>query len=97
MLFTKTCQNVKAILVYLQSDVGSTEKMADIKTTNIPSRNRGRLVSMVTMLNAGRPGSIPGRAGFFSSPQRPDRFRSPPSLLSNGYRGPFPGDKAVGA
>jgi hypothetical protein len=27
---------------------------------------------------------------FFSSTRRPDRFRGPPSLLSNGYRGHFP-------
>jgi hypothetical protein len=27
---------------------------------------------------------------FFSSPPRPDRLWGPPSLLSNGYQGPFP-------
>jgi hypothetical protein len=36
-------------------------------------------------------GSIPDRArGFFLQPLRPDRLWSPPSLLSNGYRGSFP-------
>jgi hypothetical protein len=30
-------------------------------------------------------GSIPEKAKFFSSPSRPDRLWSPPSLLSNGY------------
>jgi hypothetical protein len=33
-------------------------------------------------------GWIPGRSKrFFSSPQRPDRFWCPPSLLFSGYRG----------
>jgi hypothetical protein len=35
-------------------------------------------------------GSSPGRSlEFFSSPPRPDRLWGPPSLLSNGYEGPF--------
>jgi hypothetical protein len=35
-------------------------------------------------------GSIPGRSkGFFLYPLCPDRLWGPPSLLSNGYRGPF--------
>jgi hypothetical protein len=41
------------------------------------------------------PGSIPGRS-IFSSSQRPDRLRGPPSLLFNGYRGSFPGVKRKG-
>jgi hypothetical protein len=36
-------------------------------------------------------------ASIFTSPSRPDRLCGPPSLLSNGYRGPFPGGKAAGA
>jgi hypothetical protein len=46
-------------------------------------------VGTVTLLRAGRPkdrGPIPGRGKTFL----------PPSLLSNGYRGPFPEDKATG-
>jgi hypothetical protein len=43
------------------------------------------------------PGSIPGSARFLSSPQRPDRIWDPPNLLTNGYRGPFPDVKTVGA
>jgi hypothetical protein len=43
------------------------------------------------------PVSIPGSARFLSSPQRPDRFCGPPSVLSTGYRaGSFPGGKAAG-
>jgi hypothetical protein len=37
------------------------------------------------------PGLIPGNARFFSCPQRPNRLWGPPSLLSKGYRGYFPG------
>jgi hypothetical protein len=33
------------------------------------------------------PASVPDSARFLSSPQCPDRFWGPPSLLSNGYRG----------
>jgi hypothetical protein len=36
------------------------------------------------------PSSIPGRARFLSSPQRPDRLWGPPSFLSDGYQGLFP-------
>jgi hypothetical protein len=33
---------------------------------------------------------VPVGARFFSSACRPDRFWSPPTFLSNGYRGLFP-------
>jgi len=36
-------------------------------------------------------GLVPGRSWeFLSSPPRPDRLWSPPSLLSNGFQGLFP-------
>jgi len=34
---------------------------------------------------------------FFSSKFCPDRLRNPPSLLSNGYQGFLPWEKAAGA
>jgi hypothetical protein len=37
------------------------------------------------------------RSRIFTSHYRPDRLCGPPSLLSNGYRGSFPGGKAAGA
>jgi hypothetical protein len=33
---------------------------------------------------------VPVEARFFSSPRGPNRFWGPPSLLFNGYTGPFP-------
>jgi hypothetical protein len=38
---------------------------------------------------------VPVVAGLFSAPRCPDRFWGPPSLLSNGHLGLFPGSKAV--
>jgi hypothetical protein len=40
---------------------------------------------------------VPVGSRIFSSPRRPDRLWDPRNLLSNGYRGLFPGGKAAGA
>jgi hypothetical protein len=56
-------------------------------------RHRDSSVGISTGYGLDGQGWIPGIARFFSSPQRPD----PLCLLSNGYRGLFPRDKATGA
>jgi hypothetical protein len=54
-------------------------------------RSRGSSVSIVTDYGLDDRGSIPDRGrGFLFQSLRPDRLWGPPSLLSNGYRGPFP-------
>jgi hypothetical protein len=68
----------------------------DTRACNI-YRSRNRSVSVVTRLQAGRPG-FNFRKGqrFFSSLPHPDLLWGPPSLPSNGYRGFFPLGKAAG-
>jgi len=56
-------------------------------------QSRGISVTIGSRLRAGWPGfySRRGQWHFFSSPSRPDRLWGPPSLLSNGCWGSFPG------
>jgi hypothetical protein len=76
---------------------GETSDFSFIDAT----RSRDSSVSIETGLRSGRPGFNSWRdqrTGFsFSWPLRPDRLWCPPSLLSSGYWGLFPGGKATGA
>jgi hypothetical protein len=51
------------------------------------SRSRDSSVDIATGFWLDSPGSIPGSARFFSSPQRPEWNWGSPILLSNGYQG----------
>jgi hypothetical protein len=53
------------------------------------------LVSRVTGYRMDGPGSIPGNARFFCSPQRPDWLWGPGNLLFMGIGSFFPGGKAA--
>jgi len=58
-----------------------------ILTTSEYVGSRGSSVTIVTRLQARRPGLIPDRCWEFSyPPPRPERLWGPPSLLSIAYR-----------
>jgi hypothetical protein len=58
-------------------------------------RGRDTAVGIATCYGRGVGVWVPVRVRFFPSPRLPDRFCGPPYLLSNGYRGSFPGGKAA--
>jgi hypothetical protein len=63
-------------------------------------RTRDSVVGIVTSYGLDDRGvgvRVPVGSRIFSSPRRPDRLWGPPSILSNGYRGSFPGGKATGS
>jgi hypothetical protein len=64
---------------------------------SVCSRSRDSSVGIAMGYGLDGPDSIPGNAKMFSSSQRPDRLQGPPSLLSNGHRGLFPGSEAAGS
>jgi hypothetical protein len=53
--------------------------------------SRDSSVGIATGYRLGSPGSLPGSARFFYTPQRPDRPWGPPSLLPGGSRWLYPG------
>jgi hypothetical protein len=62
--------------------------------------NRDSIVGITTgygLEDRGTGVRVPVGSRIFSSPRHPDRLWGPPSLLSNGYGGSFPGGKAAGA
>jgi hypothetical protein len=74
------CLKFFPIFLSLSEDPGYRSRYSDCLRAG---RSRGR-------------SSSPGRVRIFSSPYRPDRLLGPPSLLTNGYRGLFPGVKGQG-
>jgi hypothetical protein len=59
-------------------------------------RSQDSSVSIVMGYGLDGPGSIPGSERLFSTPQHPDRFWGPLSLLSNGHQGVSLGRKWPG-
>jgi hypothetical protein len=61
--------------------------------TGFSFRSRDSVVGIATgygLDDRGLGVRVPVWSRIFSSPRRPDRLWSPPSLLFNGYRGLFP-------
>jgi hypothetical protein len=86
-MFSQTCQRFQSEHPIRKYDPCS------FRILRARQRNWGSSVVTVSDYRLDDWGSIPVGAMYFSSsPLCPDR--SPPSLLSNGYRGPFPGGKA---
>jgi hypothetical protein len=73
-------------------------ELQQLKHTTLATRSRGTSVSV--MFDYGLDDrsigvrSPAGAKDFFLYPPCPDRLWCPPSLLSSGYRSPFPGRKA---
>jgi hypothetical protein len=63
--------------------------LPDFYTLIINIRSRDNSVGTATGNGLDGRGENLSRANIFPSPQRPDRLRGPPSLLSNEYRRPF--------
>jgi hypothetical protein len=59
----------------------------------IPLQGRENVVGIATGYGLDDRGvgvRVPVGSKIFSSPRRPDRLWGPPTILSNGHRGPFP-------
>jgi hypothetical protein len=66
---------------------------------DFPTKSQDRAVGIVTgygLDDRGVTVRVPIGSRIISSPRRPDRLWAPPSLLSNGYRGPSLGVKRPG-
>jgi hypothetical protein len=92
-----TLQPSEFIPIILQVGVSVVASVRDV-TISVATPTILTQVSRSDGLLTRRPGLVFGRGKkFVSTPQRPDRLWSSPSLLFNGYRGLFTRGEAAGA
>jgi hypothetical protein len=90
------CPTTVLVLLTFESMPISYSKLTPRKLVYLYCKDSVGIATGYGMDGRGVGVRVPVGARSFSSPRHPDRFWGPPSLLSNGYRGPFPRTKRPG-